>query len=211
MKSLYIARLVTLGILVSGCSKKELIAQKDAEIANLKAEIERYESELATQREMNEELRGALDDLREKESILMEENRSLTHITLDGDARFGTTSARLTDEAKEAIDRIWSVLQNYPDRWVLVEGHADNRKIHPDMRGTYKTNWELSSARAHSVLHYLLSKSGADPARMGAVGYGEHNPAADNMSADGQAANRRVVITVGSKRDVQKRANRPSS
>ena len=211
MKFLYITLILALGIVVSGCSKKELIAQKDAEIADLQSEIDRYESELATQRKMNEELRGALDDLRDKESILLEEKRNLTHITLDGAARFGTAKADLTADAKEAIDRVWSVLQSYPDRWILIEGHADSRAIAPSYQHKYKTNWELSSARAHAVVHYLLAKSGADPSRVGAVGYGKYSPVADNASRDGLAANRRVVITVGSKRDVQKHAERPNS
>jgi chemotaxis protein MotB len=69
----------------------------------------------------------------------------------------------------------------------------------------FASNWALSSARAHSVLHYLVGKHGADQGRLAAVGYGEQHPVADNATSEGRAQNRRVVITIGSKMEVQER------
>ena len=189
----------------AGCSKKELIAQKDAEIADLQARQTALEGQLEEQKKMTMELNSQLSDLQDQQRVLVEEKDGLTQITLDGSATFGVANADLTRDGKETLDRVWSVLQNYPDRRILIEGHADNRPIRSTYRNVFASNWELSSARALSVLHYVESKYGTEPDRLAAVGYGEYAPVADNETAEGRAQNRRVVITVGSKRAIQQR------
>jgi chemotaxis protein MotB len=205
MKPICIVLVTAAVVMATGCSKKELIAQKDAQIAELRADSTRLASELDEQRRVTDDLNTQLADLQEQKRVWLEEKDGLTFITLDGSATFATAQADLTTEGKEVIDRVWTVLQNYPDRRVLVEGHADNRPIRPSFRYKYASNWELSSARAHSVLHYLEGKYSLEPGRLAAVGYGENDPVADNETAEGRAQNRRVVITVGSKASVQQR------
>jgi chemotaxis protein MotB len=188
-----------------GCSKKELIAQKDAQIAELRADSTRLASELDEQKRMTDELNTQLADMQEQKRVWLEEKDGLTFITLDGAATFATAEADLTSEGMEVIDRVATVLGNYPDRRVLVEGHADSRPILPSFRWKYASNWELSSARAHAVLHYMENKRGIEPQRLAAIGYGENDPIADNSTSDGRALNRRVVITLGSKAAIQQR------
>lgn len=189
----------------AGCSKKELIAQKDAEIADLQARTLSLEGELEEQKKLMDDLNTQLGDLQDQQRVLIEERDGLTHITLEGAATFGVANADLTREGREIIDQVWTVLQNYPDRRILIEGHADNRPISSSYRHVFKSNWELSSARAHSVLHYVENKFQPEPDRLAAVGYGEYMPVADNTTAEGRASNRRVVITVGSKMAIQQR------
>jgi chemotaxis protein MotB len=190
----------------AGCSKKELIAQKDAEIADLQARNTSLEGELEEQRKMTQELNTQLADMQDQQRVLVEERDGLTQITLEGSATFLPANAGLTPEGREVIDTVWGVLDNYPDRRILIEGHADNRPISSHYRNVYQSNWELSSARAHSVLHYVENKFQPEPDRLAAVGYGEYMPVADNDTPEGRAANRRVVITVGSKMAIQQRA-----
>jgi len=192
-------------VTAAGCSKKELIAQKDAEISDLQARNSELQSQLAEQQRMTQELNDKLADLRDQNRVLVEEKDGLTQITLSGSATFGPANANLSSDGKSAIDQIWSVLQNYPDRRILIEGHTDNQPIRPSYRSVYRSNWELSSARALAVLHYVENKYTPDPDRMSAVGYGEFMPVADNSTREGRAANRRVVITVGSKMAIQQR------
>jgi len=189
----------------AGCSNKELIAQKDAQIMDLQNNVSRLEGQIDEQRRMNQDLNTQLADLQDQKRILVEEKDGLTHISLDGSATFGTAQADLTGDGKETIDRVWSVLQNYPDRRVLIEGHADDRQIAPGYRYKYPSNWELSSSRAHAVLHYIENKYSLEPNRLAAVGYGEFMPVADNSTPAGRAQNRRVVITVGSKMAIEQR------
>lgn len=205
MKRIAWILLAAAALSAAGCSNKnkELIAQKDLEIAGLQQDVQRLQGDVANANRMNEELRAQLADLERKSRVLIEEKDGLTHITLDGSATFGTAQADLTPGGRDALDQVWSVVQNYPDRWILVEGHADDRPIRPGYRHVFASNWELSSARAHSVLHYLVKKHGADVNRLAAVGYGDRHPVADNSTAEGRARNRRVVITIGSKTAVQ--------
>ena len=186
----------------AGCSKKELIAQKDAQILDLQGDVAALQADVAEQKRLNEQLNTQLADLQEEKRVLLVEKDNLVHITIDGSATFATASADLTQDGKDVIDRVWEVVGQYPNRSVLIEGHADNRPIRDSYRWKYSSNWELSSARAHSVLHYLVD-NGADVTRLAAVGYGENAPVADNETPEGLAQNRRVVITVGSAKDVQ--------
>ena len=74
----------------------------------------------------------------------------------------------------------------------IIEGHTDNQPI---KRSGWKSNWELSTARALSVLHYLSEKSVAEP-RLAATGYGEYKPVATNDAREGRQKNRRVEIVI---------------
>jgi chemotaxis protein MotB len=65
----------------------------------------------------------------------------------------------------------------------------------PITSGKFPSNWELSTARAVSVVTFL-QEMGVNPAYLAAAGYGEYNPAADNTSEDGKAQNRRIEITL---------------
>jgi chemotaxis protein MotB len=189
----------------AGCSKKALIAEKDAEIADLQTRNTALEGQLEEQKKMTDDLNTQLADLTQQQKVLVEEKDGLTQITLDGAAAFHSADATLTHDGREAIDRIWSVLENYPDRRILIEGHTDNRKIGATAKQYYPSNWELSSARANSVLHYVENKYTPEPDRLASVGYGEFQPVADNDTREGRAQNRRVVITVGSKMAIQQR------
>ena len=73
-----------------------------------------------------------------------------------------------------------------------VEGYTDNVPIRNDL---FPSNWELSAARASSVVR-LFESSGIDPARLSAVAFGEQNPSASNETEAGRAENRRVVLVV---------------
>ena len=199
---LFVCAIVCL-VLSVGCAKRSTVTRLNDELAQKNTEISRLESELTTQQRMNEELRSELSDLTEENRVLIETNEGLTHVTLDGAATFASARASLTAGAQEVLDRVWTVMQNYPDRWILIEGHTDDQPIRQNFTWKYTSNWELSSARAHSVLHYVLDKHSVDPAKIKVVGYGEQHPVASNASAEGRAANRRVVITIGSKHDVE--------
>ncbi len=109
---------------------------------------------------------------------------------------FDSGDAQLSEQARRALDTVGQVLLGNPYP-IRVEGHTDNRPIHT---AQYPSNWELSSARAASVVNYF-SGLGIAPGRMAAVGYGEFRPKADNRTAAGRAKNRRVTLVISSGRD----------
>ncbi len=115
-------------------------------------------------------------------------------ITFVADVLFDSGKAAIKPEASASLDKVARVLQeNVPDLNVGIEGHTDNIPI--KVSG-WKSNWELSSARALSVLHYLIDEKGISPERLSAIGYGEYRPVASNDSKKGRQQNRRVEIVI---------------
>ncbi len=104
---------------------------------------------------------------------------------------YASGSAHLSNTAVTALRDISRVLATVPNA-IQVEGNTDNRPIHTE---EFPSNWELSAARAASVVH-LLTRMGVDPSRLSAIGYGEHHPAASNDSEEGRAKNRRVTLVI---------------
>jgi chemotaxis protein MotB len=104
---------------------------------------------------------------------------------------FPSASAHLSRAAVKALGEISRVLKTVPNQ-LQVEGNTDNRPINTE---EFPSNWELSAARAASVVH-LMTRTGIDPGRMSAVGYAEHRPVADNNTVAGRAKNRRVALII---------------
>jgi chemotaxis protein MotB len=187
-----------------GCSNnKELIAQQEEQIATLQGQVTNLETELANEKkrsnDLNSELEAALAEYQKKEQVLLEKIDDKSVITVSDAMMFQSGSVQLTSKATEILDKVSEVLARYPDREIRIAGHTDNVGIGLEFQERFKSNWELSSARATSVLHYLRTKHNLDPQHIAAVGYGEYRPIADNSTPEGRASNRRVVIEVGPK------------
>ncbi|HOW42138.1 MAG TPA: flagellar motor protein MotB [Candidatus Omnitrophota bacterium] len=115
-------------------------------------------------------------------------------ITFVADIMFDSGKAALRQEAYSSLDKVARVLnENVPDLNIGIEGHTDNQPI--TVSG-WKSNWELSVARALSVLHYLQDERKVSAQRLTAIGHGEHVPVADNGSREGRQLNRRVEIVI---------------
>ena len=112
-------------------------------------------------------------------------------IAIRSDILFASGSAAPTPDIQPVIRQLGEVLHGFPVD-IKVEGHTDNV---PMAGGQYPSNWELSAARAASVVHLLIA-GGVTPARLAAIGYGEHRPVLPNTTADGRNSNRRVVLLV---------------
>ncbi|MCG8048483.1 MAG: flagellar motor protein MotD [Candidatus Thiodiazotropha endolucinida] len=104
---------------------------------------------------------------------------------------FPSASAHLSREAVNALRSISRVLNTVPNQ-IQVEGNTDNRPISTK---EFPSNWELSAARAASVVH-LMTRMGIGAQRLSAVGYAEHRPVADNGTESGRAKNRRVSLII---------------
>jgi len=105
---------------------------------------------------------------------------------------FDTGRADIRPDGAVLIDAIGSYLSKVPNH-VRIEGHADNVPIR---NSRYPSNWELSTARATSVIQYLLTKTDISPERLSAAGYGEYRPVAPNDTPENRARNRRVDLVL---------------
>lgn len=112
-------------------------------------------------------------------------------IRISTDILFTSGEAQLSARSMPALQALAESLKQWPNS-LLVEGHTDDRPIHTAL---YPSNWELSAARAASLVH-LFADSGVAPQRMSIVGMGEYSPLQPNDTAAGRNANRRVTVTV---------------
>lgn len=118
-------------------------------------------------------------------------NEMWLELELSSSLLFPSADAVPHQEAFDIVEAIAAILKPYENP-IQVEGFTDNLPI---STRAYPTNWELSAARAASIVR-MLSIEGIAPERLAAVGYGEFQPIADNNTAEGRARNRRVVLVV---------------
>ncbi len=109
-------------------------------------------------------------------------------VTFDSDVLFPLNSSYLTDQAKEELDKLVALLEEYPGASLIVDGHTD-------ATGTEEYNQWLSEKRAESVKKYAVSKGLAEN-RISTHGYGQTKPIAANNTKEGRQQNRRVEVTI---------------
>ena len=100
------------------------------------------------------------------------------------------------DDGAALLEKLGKALKALGARDLRVSAHADNAPVKKGLLGGYEDAWALTAARAAAVARWLHEHAGLDPARLRAEGDGEFRPVKPNDSADGRAANRRVVISV---------------
>lgn len=142
-------------------------------------------------KEIAEQVEKAMAPLIEKGLIQVRRFRFWLEVEIKTNILFPSGKAELQPAALPVLRSLAAILGKYPNP-VHVEGFTDNVPI---KTAQFPSNWELSVARATSVVH-LLSREGLNPGRMAAVGYGEWKPVAPNDTEEGRAKNRKVVLVV---------------
>ncbi|WP_026701366.1 flagellar motor protein MotS [Salibacterium aidingense] len=185
---------------------ERLPALMELEGANQSFDQNQDDKEDVAEADMEEEQSAAdmeLDQLLREVQEYLEENNLNDYISATRDDRgvvlvlqeqllFETAEAEILSEAEPFLDKVGTLLQSLPNL-VKVEGHTDDRPI---STFRYPSNWELSSARASSVIRYLTSSYSLEPDRFLATGYGETQPIAPNDTEEHLRENRRVVIVI---------------
>lgn len=155
--------------------------------AALEAARAEMEKELA---EQFAELQESLELEIEQGLVTLEKKETSIIIRIQEKGSFGSGSARLDDGFHKVMDRISAVLASKPGR-ITVAGHTDNIPI---STGRFRSNWELSSARAVTVLHSLLRNKDIAEERVVVQGLADTQPVVDNNSPQNRAQNRRVEL-----------------
>jgi len=113
---------------------------------------------------------------------------------------FRSGSAEILPEGKAVLDKVAGAVQT-SDEMIRVEGHTDNVPIGATLKEKYYSNWELSGARAASVVRYFEHAHGIASTRMEAVGLSKYRPVAPNDTAENKQRNRRVEIVLTAKKE----------
>ncbi|MBM5569974.1 MULTISPECIES: flagellar motor protein MotD [Deefgea] len=142
-------------------------------------------------RGMAGDLRQSLGNLIDQGKVKVTQSKRGIAVEISDSILFDTGRADLQSSSQEALLAIASLVQN-SDNLIQVEGHTDNQPIRA---GQFPSNWELSAARAASVVR-LFEQAGVAPQRMAAIGFGEFRPMDTNDQAQGRAKNRRVTLNI---------------
>lgn len=175
-------------------AKENLLAERESSLYQLKKDIAHRDSITARLKSV---LRNALLGFKSDElSVDIKDGK--VYVSLSEKLLFKSGSAAVESKGMEAIKVLADVLNKNPDIDILVEGHTDNIPIKTPL---YKDNWDLSAARAISIVRILISEYKITPMRLTASGRGEYAPKASNATLEGRSKNRRTEIILSPKLD----------
>jgi chemotaxis protein MotB len=181
-------------------NREAKITQRERELAERERRIKELERIIARQdsiaKRLNQLLRDALLGFKADE-LTIEIKQGKVYVSMSDKLMFKSGSAEVESKGKEALTILARVLNANPEFEIAVEGHTDNVPITNSK--IYKDNWDLSVARATSMVRLLTDTHSVDPLRVTASGRGEYDPKATNSTAEGRAQNRRTEIILSPK------------
>ncbi|HNP28994.1 MAG TPA: OmpA family protein [Nitrospirales bacterium] len=166
------------------------------------AQLAKVKYEVLTVGEEIDRITKALEEKFGKSLVVTQHHDRLV-LTMLGQVLFESGEADLTPLGLKIMKQVGQVLATLPEKNIQVEGHTDNHRIYGQLQKQYPTNWELSTARATTVLRYLIEQTGMDPKQFSATGYADMRPVMTNETEEGRAQNRRVEIVLYPERVIQ--------
>ncbi|MEW6327190.1 MAG: flagellar motor protein MotB [Thermodesulfobacteriota bacterium] len=150
--------------------------------------------EEAAMKETAEEIKKSLEAKGDgsEQSVGISLNERGMVISIADKVFFDIGQAAIREDVKPILDEIAQILLKTPNQ-IRIEGHTDNIPINTPQ---FPSNWELSTARATSIIRHFLTRYPFDPRKLSAAGYGEYRPIALNDNEDGRSKNRRVDIVI---------------
>ena len=186
------------------------LQEKQNQLQQVNARLQARENELLQKDEALREKEVVIDEMAStRESIeksLKEQiaSKQVKLESLEGKLRitfvdkilFNSGSAQINQAGQKSLLSLADTLKQAPEQTIVVEGHTDNVGLGETLRKVFPSNWELSTARATSVVRFLQDQAQIDPERLSAVGYSYYKPVADNETEEGRAQNRRIEIVL---------------
>jgi chemotaxis protein MotB len=194
--------------------------QKQLDQANEDKEIAQKAAQAASTKAADSDAAAAkLQSTIDKSQGSVSQEGDEIHLKLVDKVLFALGDDKLTDKGKAVLDKVAVALKDLPDKQVWVQGHTDDQPIYippapkvaakPVKKGAkpepppapvvrFATNWELSAARALTVVHYLQDTGKVDPSRLAALAFGQYRP----ISRASKALNRRIEIVLMPKKAV---------
>jgi chemotaxis protein MotB len=169
-----------------------LAAEKERlekERAAKEAEIERL---TRTQQELSKSLQAEI----ERGDITIKQVRDRLTINMVEKVLFNSGQAQVKPAGLKVLTQVSDVLKNVTDKQIRIEGHTDNVPIGVKIRDKFPTNWELSTARATTVVRFFIDRGGVSRESLEAVGFADTRPVASNDTDEGRTENRRIEIVL---------------
>jgi flagellar motor protein MotB len=180
---------------LQACEKN--LSQQDQKVA------ERAEAQMKQIKSTHDTLVFELKDQIQKQEVTLKEFQESLSLNFIDRILFEFGKADLTPEGEKVLKKVGEALKNIKGKKIRVTGHTDPVPIRPDYMYKFPSNWELSAARAASVVRYFQEKIDLDPKEMEAVGRSFYQPEASNDTKEGRARNRRVEILIAPQMEVK--------
>jgi chemotaxis protein MotB len=152
------------------------------------------EARLAKVKNTYNQLVGALEEEIKRGELTISNLEGQLSVNLLNKILFDSGKTVIKKEGLKVLQSLGDVLSKFPEKALQVAGHTDNVQISARLKERFPSNWELSTARASSVVHFLQDKVGLPGERIIAAGHSEYQPVASNDDAEGRALNRRIQI-----------------
>ena len=189
------------GLLSTNVANKESqLTTSQQQLADQQKRLEQLQSLMDQQKKATQEIRKKMADALvgfNSNELTVAVKNGKVYVSLQENLLFPSGSAVVNPKGKEALGKLAEVLNTNPDITVDIEGHTDSIPI----RGKYKDNWDLSTARANSIVRILTTDYQVDPVRVIASGHSQYDPVQSNGTPEGRALNRRTEIILSPKLD----------
>ena len=177
--------------------EREQLRQEQSQLAaTLEQERLAKEEEIKRLTRTQEELSKSLQDEISKGNITIQQVRDRLTINMVDRVLFDSGQAQVKPAGVKVLKQVGDVLNKISDKQIRIEGHTDNVPISSKLQDRFKTNWELSTARATTVVRYLIDQGEVDRQYLSAVGYADTRPLTSNDTDEGRSSNRRIEIVL---------------
>ena len=174
-------------------SLQQTNASMEQEVGALREEKASLVAAGQQQQQQYEALVQGLSDEVKKGQLQVRQYQNMLTVDLAEQIFFDSGRATLKAQGKEVLKKVGAALKDYENKVIRVVGHTDNVPLAKSLQATFPTNWELSVARATTVVRFLQDV-GVPPDRMIPSGRGEYDPVASNDTPEGRQKNRRIEI-----------------
>lgn len=164
--------------------------------ARLEQEKTARQARIAELKSTYDDLVGNLETEIKRGEITISELQGRLTVNMVEKILFDSGAAEVKPAGLDILKRVGTILKDTTGKNIRVEGHTDNIPISPRLKSTYPSNWELSTARASSVVHFLQNRLGIPGERLSICGFGPYQPVASNTTVTGRAQNRRIQIVL---------------
>lgn len=181
-------------------NKQSLLSKSQQELASQQRRLEQLQALMDQQKQAIQAIRKKMSDALvgfDPKDLSVAIKNGKVYVSLQENLLFPSGSAVVNPKGKEALGKLAQVLNINPDITVDIEGHTDSIPI----RGRYQDNWDLSVARASSIVRILTKDYQVDPMRVIASGHSQYDPVQTNSTAEGRALNRRTEIILSPRLD----------
>ncbi len=176
--------------------EQERLRAEAEEKARLEQDRAAKDAEIRRLTKTHEDLTKSLQAEIAKGDITIKQVRDRLTINMVDRVLFDSGQAKVKPAGLKVLKQVSEILKKVTDKQIRIEGHTDNVAIGAKLKDRIPTNWELSTARATSVVRYLIEEGGVNPANLSAVGYADTQPIASNETEEGRTANRRIEIVL---------------